>query len=158
MPASLRLALLAVMTLPGAPCIYYGDEVGMTGGLDPDNRGAFPRDEARWDRGSAGFRALRVVAPGAHDVLRHGEFFVLASGRSAVAYAMLRDAHHGVVVALNSGSKSASLDFAVGSESLEAVAMPGWELPPHLRVRTAASPWKCLRERVRLFVVDGAGS
>ena len=37
------------MTLPGAPCIYYGDEVGMEGGHDPDCRRAFP-----WDEGALG--------------------------------------------------------------------------------------------------------
>lgn len=39
-----RLKLLAAwqMTLPGAPCIYYGDEVGLTGGVDPDNRRTYP--------------------------------------------------------------------------------------------------------------------
>jgi len=30
------------MTYPGAPSIYYGDEIGMEGGHDPDNRRAFP--------------------------------------------------------------------------------------------------------------------
>ena len=30
------------MTMPGAPCIYYGDEVGVTGGKDPDNRRTYP--------------------------------------------------------------------------------------------------------------------
>ena len=34
---------------PGAPCTYYGDEVGLEGGNDPDCRGAFPWDEDRWD-------------------------------------------------------------------------------------------------------------
>ena len=38
----LRLATLIQMTLPGAPSIYYGDEIGMEGGVDPANRGAFP--------------------------------------------------------------------------------------------------------------------
>jgi glycosidase len=27
-----------LMTTPGVPCIYYGDEIGMPGGNDPDNR------------------------------------------------------------------------------------------------------------------------
>ena len=49
-------------TLPGAPCIYYGDEVGMAGGHDPDCRRAFPWDEARWDRGVCAFDAGRARA------------------------------------------------------------------------------------------------
>ncbi len=38
----LRLAASLLFTLPGIPCIYYGDEVGLTGGIDPDNRKFFP--------------------------------------------------------------------------------------------------------------------
>ena len=34
----LRLATLFQMTFPGAPSVYYGDEIGMTGANDPDNR------------------------------------------------------------------------------------------------------------------------
>ncbi len=38
----LRLAVLFQMTYPGAPTVYYGDEVGVTGGDDPYNRGTYP--------------------------------------------------------------------------------------------------------------------
>ncbi|MBI5258436.1 MAG: hypothetical protein HY855_18160 [Burkholderiales bacterium] len=38
----LKLALLFQMAYPGAPAVYYGDEVGVTGGEDPDNRAPFP--------------------------------------------------------------------------------------------------------------------
>ena len=41
----LKLALALLFFLPGAPCIYYGDEIGMLGGKDPDNRRAFPWDK-----------------------------------------------------------------------------------------------------------------
>ena len=40
--SALALALLFLMTIPGAPCIYYGTEIGMAGGPDPDCRRAFP--------------------------------------------------------------------------------------------------------------------
>lgn len=50
-PNGVRLATLLQAALPGAPCIYYGDEVGMAGGVDPACRGGFPWDEARWEPG-----------------------------------------------------------------------------------------------------------
>ena len=40
--ARVALAMQLQATLPGAPCLYYGDEVGLTGGNDPGCRGAFP--------------------------------------------------------------------------------------------------------------------
>ena len=54
-----RLATLLQVTLPGAPCIYYGDEVGLRGGNDPEYRGAFP-----WDEAPLGARPARL-GPGA---------------------------------------------------------------------------------------------
>ena len=44
-----RLGLLFLFAYPGIPCIYYGDEVGLPGGKDPDCRRAFPWDRAEWD-------------------------------------------------------------------------------------------------------------
>jgi glycosidase len=70
----LRLAVLFQMIFPGAPTVYYGDEVGMTGGEDPDNRGPYP-----WpDLGGRPDRALReqfrrlIALRHRHAVLRHG--------------------------------------------------------------------------------------
>lgn len=40
--AKLKLAFLLLFILPGVPCLYYGDEVGLTGGKDPDNRKFYP--------------------------------------------------------------------------------------------------------------------
>lgn len=39
------LCLALLLTMPGAPCIYYGTEVDLEGGTDPDSRRGFP-----WDR------------------------------------------------------------------------------------------------------------
>lgn len=70
----LRLAAFFQMTFPGAPAIYYGDEVGVTGGEDPYNRATYP-----WaDQGGhpdtnllAGYRKLTQLRAD-YPILRHG--------------------------------------------------------------------------------------
>jgi glycosidase len=46
----MALAIIATFTLPGAPMIYYGDEIGMVGENDPDCRGCMNWDTAVWDK------------------------------------------------------------------------------------------------------------
>ncbi len=54
-----RMAWFLLFLLPGSPCIYYGSEVGLTGGGDPDNRRCMIWDENRQDAGQLTFmRAL----------------------------------------------------------------------------------------------------
>jgi len=47
--ARLKLLYTLLFTLPGSPAIYYGDEIGMEGGNDPDNRRPMIWDKHRWD-------------------------------------------------------------------------------------------------------------
>lgn len=42
-------AIALEMMFPGAPCIYYGTEICMEGGYDPDSRRCFDWDESHWD-------------------------------------------------------------------------------------------------------------
>lgn len=46
--ARMRLAATLLFTWPGVPSIYYGDEIGLAGGADPDNRRCFDWDRAHW--------------------------------------------------------------------------------------------------------------
>jgi alpha-glucosidase len=46
--ALMRLAMTLLFTRPGVPCIYYGDEIGLQGGDDPDCRRCFDWDRQHW--------------------------------------------------------------------------------------------------------------
>jgi cyclomaltodextrinase len=126
--ASLRLSMLAVMTLPGAPCIYYGDEVGVEGSHDPDCRRSFPWDEARWDRGLLSFVQSAAALRHSYPALRRGAYKTLAAEGDAVAYAM-SDAEGGAIVVLNAGENAARLELAGSFESLSPAELPGWTPP-----------------------------
>lgn len=71
--AKQRLASVLQFALPGVPCIYYGDEKGMTGFLDPFNRG--PYREAAFDL-TAHYRTISQLRNGSHALrMGHAAFF-----------------------------------------------------------------------------------
>jgi cyclomaltodextrinase / maltogenic alpha-amylase / neopullulanase len=119
--ASLRLAMLALMTLPGAPCIYYGDEIGMEGRHDPDCRRAFTWSESTWDKDLRAFIRAATRLRHAQPVLRRGDFATLAAEGDAVAYARSMEGMPTVVVALNAGTDAAVLSFGLHGASLSKV-------------------------------------
>lgn len=80
----LWLTVLLQMTLPGVPCVYYGDERGMEGFRDPYNRAAFPWDGGRMDCATV-FRnaiAVRKALP----VLTAGDFEPFADGEDVFGF------------------------------------------------------------------------
>lgn len=104
----LRLATLFQMTFPGTPSIYYGDEIGLDGGEDPECRRAFPWDEAQWDLDLlADFRRF-VTLRKEHSALRRGCFAALYAGDDAYAFARSDDTET-VVVAFNLSDKPEDL-------------------------------------------------
>ena len=85
-----RQAIAFQMCYPGAPVIYYGDEVGMEGGKDPDNRRAMPWDQSQWDKPTHAFYKSAIAMRKQHAVLRRGEFQTLVTDDKAGVYAFLR--------------------------------------------------------------------
>ena len=80
----LRRAAFLEFTLPGCPCIYYGDEAGMEGGKDPFNRVCFPwgsEDTALQDY----YRSLGALKNGSA-ALKTGAVRVSAAGQGRIAF------------------------------------------------------------------------
>lgn len=107
---AMELATLLQATLPGAPCIYYGDEVGVQGGIDPDSRRAFPWDTSRWD--SVLYESMRAMLAARHAeaALRSDE--VTIAGTSGAALAFRRGDGGPLAVAVNAGDATASVKIA----------------------------------------------
>jgi cyclomaltodextrinase/neopullulanase len=106
---SLELATLLLLTSPGAPCIYYGDEVGLPGGPDPDCRRGFPT-EAQWNRDILAFHRKLIALRHAYPALRTGTYQpLLAQGETYVFARALGDEE--LIVAVNTGSQRAEVSI-----------------------------------------------
>lgn len=106
----LMLAALFQMTYVGSPAIYYGDEVAMEGGRDPDCRRPFPWDfakDAQRMRVLEHYRKLGKLRH-AHVALRTGEFHTVATEGKAIAFTRKAGDEEFLVV-LNASPTAATL-------------------------------------------------
>ena len=120
----LRLAVFFQMMFPGAPAVYYGDEVGLTGGDDPYNRATYP-----WaDRGGkpdnallADFKQL-IRLRKEHAVLRHGTLLAPLLANEHVIVLARQDGQDWAITTTNNSPSPQTVTF---------------QLPPEM----AASAW-----------------
>ncbi len=81
----MRQAVLLQMTWPGAPTIYYGDEAGVGGFTDPDNRRTYPWGHE--DQDLIFYHRILTGLRGRSGVLRRGSLLRLPDGDGLLAYA-----------------------------------------------------------------------
>lgn len=101
---SLKLAWLFLFAYPGAPCIYYGDEIGLDGKHDPDCRKTFPWDEKIWDKELLAYIKGLIALRKGHSALRRGDFQQLYAQEDVYAF-MRRGLDEKLIVVLNIGSQ-----------------------------------------------------
>jgi cyclomaltodextrinase len=110
--ASVRLATLFQMTYPGAPSIFYGDEIALPGALDPDSRRGMPWDSSAWDLEMLDYFKQAIQLRHNHRVLRHGKLST-AYAKGDV-YAMVRhDENEQLIVVLNTGEQAQTVELPV---------------------------------------------
>ncbi len=114
--SAMKLAVTLMFAWPGVPCVYYGDEIGLEGGDDPDCRRCFDWDRARWNRDLHEHYRACIAMRGARAELRHGACQVLHAAGDVLALARF-DRSAATIAAINRGRSPAAL------------RLPAWQLP-----------------------------
>lgn len=108
--AIMRLAVMIQMTWPGAPTIYYGDEAGLCGWTDPDNRRAYPW--GREDQDLIDFHKEIIRIHKDYQAMKTGSILFLHGQYQFISYGRF-DEQDKFVVAINSGEQPVSVDLPV---------------------------------------------
>ncbi len=127
----IKLAFSIVLTMRGTPALYYGDEIGMAGGDDPDNRrdfpGGFPGDKQNAFTASGRTREQQEIFSHVqkllslrkeHPVLRHGQLWHMAWDPSSYAFARTSSEER-LLIAFNSGSTAKALRLSFADTPLQ---------------------------------------
>lgn len=109
-----KLATLFQFAFPGAPAVYMGDEIGLTGGKDPECRGAFPWNPQKWNTEIYQWIKLLIRLRKDKVVLRRGDLLCLCADPvdGCLAFAR-RLAGENIIVSLNAGPKRHRFDITV---------------------------------------------
>ena len=140
----LKLALMFMFTFPGAPCIFYGDEIGLDGRQDPECRKSFPWDVSKWNRDLRDYTKALIALRKAHAALRGTDFQRLYSAGGVYAFAR-GSGKDRIVVVLNAAEEERTVDL----DGLD---------PGRKRPRTLSGPAKAQNAEGRLQVIIPARS
>ena len=109
---SVELATLLLLTFPGAPSIYYGDEVGLPGAIDPDSRRGFPT-EANWNQEILNVHRQLIALRHKYPALRAGDYKTLFAQGALYIFTRTLETDE-LIIAVNAGTgkTTANIDTA----------------------------------------------
>jgi glycosidase len=109
-----QLTALFQMTYLGAPMVYYGDEIGMEGGKDPDCRRTMVWDEKKWNTTLRDYYERLIAVRNSSRALRRGDFRMLLTDDQKGLYAFERSIESDrTYVVINKKSQSAEVNLPV---------------------------------------------
>lgn len=108
--AVLREAVILQMTWPGAPTVYYGDEAGLCGFTDPDDRRPFPWGQE--DKKLQAFYKAAIAMHKACPVLHTGSTILLYQAQHVLGYARFNEKEQ-VLVFINNRKEACDLEAPV---------------------------------------------
>ena len=110
----LKLALVIQMTLPGVPLIYYGDEAGLKGGKDPENRRTYPWGKVNEEILSI-YKAFGKLRS-SEEILKKGEFIPIVSDREYLTYQRVYNGEK-IIVIINPNNKN--VDYLIKESNIK---------------------------------------
>jgi glycosidase len=111
-----------MFTYPGAPCLYYGDEIGMDGRHDPECRKSFPWDTTKWNNDLLSYTKKCIAMRQKHPALRRGSYHRLYAADGVYVFGRKMN-DETLVIALNAANQEKSPDIA-----MEALGLPNGPL------------------------------
>jgi len=110
----LKLHLAYILTIPGIPIIYYGDEIGMTGAADPDNRRMMRFDDEldQYEKQTLEDVSKLIHIRKDHPVLRYGDFLTLQADENIYAY-LRSDMNERILIIVNKNSTLQNVEFTL---------------------------------------------
>lgn len=106
-----KLAIFFQMTYPGTPCVYYGSEVGMEGGRDPDCRRAMMWDQKDWNMEIYTHYKKMIAMRNKHEALRTGDLSTVYAKNKQ--YAFVREGKtEKVLVLLNNSAEPSRISVS----------------------------------------------
>lgn len=84
--ALVQVAAILLFTYPGVPSIYYGDEIGLAGGRDPDNRRCMPWKPQEWNMTRRELYQQLIAERRTASALREGGFQALYAAGETLAF------------------------------------------------------------------------
>jgi len=109
-PEIMREAVLIQMTWPGAPTVYYGDEAGLCGWTDPDDRRTYPW--GREDTELIRYHKELIAFHRNYEALKKGSLKLLAGRTGVIGYGRF-DKENQFVVAINNNDHPENVDIPV---------------------------------------------
>ncbi|HEV2472352.1 MAG TPA: alpha amylase N-terminal ig-like domain-containing protein, partial [Chthonomonadales bacterium] len=106
-------AALFQLTYPGTPCIYYGDEIGMTGSYDPDCRKCMEWNPKRWDRATLSFYKAAIALRRSSPALTTGSYRTVLADDKRQLFGYLRsEGTQRIIVLFNRGAAPVRLPLS----------------------------------------------
>jgi glycosidase len=125
--ARMKLAIVFQFTYPGIPYIYYGDEVGMIGGFDPDCRRCMIWDENNQNKDIYNFYKKLILIRKDIEELRYGDIKTLYAKDSVIAFER-RYSHKITTIVINNSDRSLKVPSQYFKNKEEILGMSSYQL------------------------------